>query len=585
MRQQGAVLVAIPSACLLITLGAWLWSRQALLVLRNQIDHSETIVARTDALLVTLVNAETGVRGYGVTRNPAFLDSYNQARTEFNATFNRFTQALQSNPTQYQRVQEIRSLAQQSLDVFEEAINTADTAPADTQTNDLNRLLTQGKITMDQIRLLANEIQAREQDVLAAYSLERQEVLNLTTIVLWLTALISLISFLAAIYLFSSLDQELERRQSMLQESKSLLQAIVSNVVDGVVTLDRYHQIEIFNPSASRMFGYATEEVVGHDLSFLLQDPVLPQSEAEQPGVWWKQKWQTKGLRKVGAPFPVQVSVSDVQLDDRQIVIIRDTSEFEQTEAKLKARADEMVRLTAVLAQTNAALESRNRELEQFAYVASHDLKAPLRAIANLSEWLEEDLDGQLPEENKQQMQLLRGRVLRMEALINGLLEYSRVGRSQISVEPVSVNKLLAEIIDSLDPPDTFTIDIACDMPTFTTKRVLLRQVFANLISNALKHHPWQDGHIQISVQDQGSYYEFGVADDGLGIAPEYHHKIFAIFQTLEARDTKESTGIGLSIVKKIVETEGGTVRLESQEGLGSAFYFTWLKDANSCPL
>ncbi|MGC8712628.1 MAG: sensor histidine kinase, partial [Leptodesmis sp.] len=139
------------------------------------------------------------------------------------------------------------------------------------------------------------------------------------------------------------------------------------------------------------------------------------------------------------------------------------------------------------MTQTNATLEDRNRELEQFAYVASHDLKAPLRAIANLSEWIEEDLQDQLPAENQHQMKLLRGRVLRMEALINGLLDYSRAGRKQVEVELVSVKALLAEVIDSLAPPDNFMIEITPNMPVLNTKRILLRQVFANLISNAIK--------------------------------------------------------------------------------------------------
>lgn len=581
VRQQGAIVVAIPSVCLIVTLAAWIWSRQALISLRRQIDYSEAIVMQTDSLFAALVSAEAGVRGYSLTRQSEFLTPYRQTQTEFSTIFNQFKQALQLNPEQYKKLQDIQNLAQQALNSFEQTVALANDEPSAAQANELNQLLTEGRMAMEQIRVLTDEIQISEQRILNVYNLERQEVLSLTALVLWLTALISLISFLAAIYLFSRLDRELGQRELMLQESKSLLQAIVSNVVDGVLTLDRFGRIEIFNPAAAQMFGYEAEEVIGHDLALLLEDSTR---QTDQPSTAatsrWANTWQTKGLRKVGSPFPVQVSVSDVQLDDRQIVIIRDTTEFEQAETKLQARADELMRLTAVLAQTNAVLESRNRELEQFAYVASHDLKAPLRAISNLSEWLEEDLAGQLPVENKQQMQLLRGRVLRMEALINGLLEYSRVGRSRVELEEVSVHDLLIEIIDSLAPPDSFSIEIAPNMPTFTTKRVLLRQVFANLIGNAFKHHPHSHGHIQISVQDQGTHYEFGVADDGVGIAPEYHNKVFVMFQTLEARDTKESTGIGLSIVKKVVETEGGTIRLESQEGLGSAFYFTWLKNS-----
>lgn len=226
-------------------------------------------------------------------------------------------------------------------------------------------------------------------------------------------------------------------------------------------------------------------------------------------------------------------------------------------------------------------LQKRNQELDQFAYVASHDLKAPLRAISSLSAWIEEDLGELLPKENQQQMRLLRGRVNRMEALINGLLEYSRVGRINTEASTVNVGALLKDIIDSLDPPSTFTIEVEPKMPTLLTKRIPLQQVFANLISNAIKHHKRPDGYVKISVQDQGKYYEFAVTDDGPGIAPEYHKKVFVIFQTLEARDSHENTGIGLAIVKKIVEIEGGAIALESQIGAGSTFRFTWLKSAD----
>ncbi|GAB4386251.1 MAG: hypothetical protein Kow00121_52490 [Elainellaceae cyanobacterium] len=257
---------------------------------------------------------------------------------------------------------------------------------------------------------------------------------------------------------------------------------------------------------------------------------------------------------------------------------ITDITERQQAAFALQEHAAELTQLNTALTRTMNLLKERNRELDQFAYVASHDLKAPLRAIANLSEWIEDDLKGQLPEENQQQLKLLRSRVQRMESLISGLLQYSRAGRTQTTVDTVSVSKLLTEIIDSLDPPASFTIDVAPAMPTLTTRAVLLRQVFANLISNAIKHHHRPDGQIKISVQEQGKYYEFAIADDGPGIDSSNHDRVFGIFQTLTARDVKESTGIGLSIVKKIVETEDGRIRLESKLGQGSTFRFTWPK-------
>jgi PAS domain S-box-containing protein len=228
--------------------------------------------------------------------------------------------------------------------------------------------------------------------------------------------------------------------------------------------------------------------------------------------------------------------------------------------------------------EIQAQLEERNRELDNFVYIVSHDLKAPLRGISNLSQWIEDDLEGSLSPEIQEQMTLLRSRVNRMSTTIDGLLDYARIGRTTETIELVSVNELLAETIDSLAPPPGVTIDISPSLPTFKTNRLLLSQVFANLISNSIKHRDQPDGSIHISGEECGNAYRFIVTDDGPGIAPQHHDKIFAIFQAVNPRKSSDSTGIGLSIVKKIVETSGGTIQLESAIGKGATFSFTWPK-------
>jgi signal transduction histidine kinase len=231
-----------------------------------------------------------------------------------------------------------------------------------------------------------------------------------------------------------------------------------------------------------------------------------------------------------------------------------------------------------------AALEASNRELDQFAYVASHDLKAPLRGIATLSEWIEEAVASEASPETRQQMDLLRGRVRRLESLIEGILNYSRAGRVRDKFERVNVGVLLAECRDLLAPPAEATIDIASDMPTLFTERVPLQQVFMNLISNALKHAGKRDVRIRVACADIGSAYDFTVSDDGPGIAAQFHERIWGIFQTLQPRDRMEGTGIGLSVVKKLVETRGGQVRIESEPGAGATFHVSWPKRIKESP-
>ncbi|HEX2078054.1 MAG TPA: ATP-binding protein [Longimicrobium sp.] len=238
---------------------------------------------------------------------------------------------------------------------------------------------------------------------------------------------------------------------------------------------------------------------------------------------------------------------------------------------EVELKAEELLRLTH-------ALEQSNRELDQFAYVASHDLKAPLRGIANLAQWIQEDLGDRVTGETAEHMRLLQGRVHRMEALIDGILDYSRAGRVRTAAEPVETGALVREVVELLSPGEGVEVEVEPDMPTLEAERVPLQQVFMNLIGNAVKYGrgTGKDVCVRVGWRPVRDGYEFTVADNGPGIAPEYHDRIWGIFQTLQARDKVEGTGIGLSVVRKIVESRGGEVWLRSAAGEGAEFHFTW---------
>ncbi len=227
------------------------------------------------------------------------------------------------------------------------------------------------------------------------------------------------------------------------------------------------------------------------------------------------------------------------------------------------------------LGQQTAHLERVNTELQQFIYVIAHDLKAPLRAIANLSAWLEEDLGPALGGPQRHTLDLLSERVKRMHSLLQALLKYAQAG-GEVQVTTVDSGRLVRELLEGIAVPADFNIEIAPDLPLLVTDRIGLGQVLANLIGNAIDHHPRRNGRVRIGATRQRHHYLFTVSDDGKGISPEYHEKIFELFQTLEPRDRAGRPGIGLSLVRKLTQGIGGRVEVESTPGVGSTFRVYW---------
>ncbi len=226
---------------------------------------------------------------------------------------------------------------------------------------------------------------------------------------------------------------------------------------------------------------------------------------------------------------------------------------------------------------TEKGLRRANEELQRFTSVVSHDLKAPLRSVHGLSSWIEEEMAGKLSPEGLHRLELLRNRVERMDAMINALLEYSRAGRKTAEIEVIETRELVHHVVEEHTRPEGFTVSVAPDLPRFKTDPLHLKQVFANLIGNAIEHHDRTDGNVWVSVRDNDQFYEFSVIDDGPGIPADQHQVIFAMFQRLQPGKSA-GTGIGLSLVKKIVEGVGGEIAVDSAPGQGSTFRFTWPK-------
>jgi PAS domain S-box-containing protein len=394
------------------------------------------------------------------------------------------------------------------------------------------------------------------------------------------------------------------------EESYRLLVEAVQDYA--ILLLDTEGRIASWNEGAQRIKGWTGEEVLGRSFEVFYPPEVVasgfPKREleqAERDGRFEDEGWR---VRKDGSCFWANVVITALRGPDGGLVgfgkVTRDLTARREAEtqarqlaAKEAAHAEAVRRadeLAAALDEANlereaadraaAAATEAYRELDQFAYVASHDLKAPLRGVANLAQWIEEDAGERLDAESIRHIRMLMGRVHRLEGLIDGILAYSRAGRTPRAAETVDSGNLVRSVVDLLAMPPGVEVEVAPEMPVLEAERLLLEQVFMNLIGNAVKHGG--GGRTELTVRvaghDVGEAVEFSVSDDGPGIAPEYHERIWGIFQTLASRDQVEGTGVGLALVKKIVERRGGRVSVESEPGSGATFRFLWPKHVSN---
>lgn len=357
-----------------------------------------------------------------------------------------------------------------------------------------------------------------------------------------------------------------------LEESEQRFRFLVESVRDyAIYWLDMAGNVSTWNYGAERLLGYTSEEIIGQHFSIMHMPELRIATKIDfsqttiSASVFESEGWRVK---KNGSRFWAYVTTTALKDKNDKLLgfgkVVRDMTNPRMSGEKLRIVLND--------------LQRSNHELEEFAYVASHDLKAPLRAISNLSEWIAEELISiHVNDDIKEYLRLLKTRCARMEGMIDGLLSYSKIGKLEQDKTVINTSDLLDEIID-LIPHDGIVIKIVKPLPKVVANRTRLGQIFLNLISNAIKHHDRKEGLVTVSYRDAGEYHEFCVSDDGPGIDPKYHKKIFQLFQTLKPRDEHEATGIGLTMIEKILKDYAGKICVESQ-GRGSKFIFTLSKD------
>ncbi len=348
--------------------------------------------------------------------------------------------------------------------------------------------------------------------------------------------------------------------------------ALLESAPDSIVIVDRNGRIAIVNHQVEQMFGYRRDELIGQPVEILIPERFHERHVGERTAYIAHPRTRPMGAglqlfarRKDGTEFPVEISLSPLEQPDGMLVtsIVRDVSD--------RKRAEEQLR------QAAAELESSNAELEQFAYVASHDLQEPLRMVASYTQLLARRYQGKLDADADEFIGFAVDGATRMQALINDLLAYSRVGTRGRAFEPTNAADIVDRVIADLDvaTKEAGATITRGPLPVVMGDGVQLGQLFQNLISNAIKFRGERSPEVRIDAERDGLAWRFSVQDNGIGIEPEYAERIFVIFQRLHSRADYPGTGIGLAICKKIVERHGGRIWVESRPGEGTTFRFT----------
>jgi len=364
--------------------------------------------------------------------------------------------------------------------------------------------------------------------------------------------------------------------EEALRVSERKCSDLVKQSPDAIISLDKFGNFLSFNPAAEYLSGFSAKEVIGRHFTRvgILSKESIAKSLSEfglvLAGVE-RQPFDLIITRKDKSHVHMEANGRLIKQKDRKTwiqVTLRDITERLLAEQELE-------KLNKDLESAVWELRRANKELQEFAYITAHDLKTPLRGIGTLAEWISTDYADKFDERGKKKVRLLVEKAKQMSALIDDILQYSRLGHSSPETRPVDLNTVLSEVIAGIDPPENIQITVENELPVLICEKTQIIQVFQNLLGNAVKYMDKPEGQIKVGCLEQDGFWKFSIADNGPGIDEKYHKKIFKIFQTLSSENRVDSTGIGLSIVKKIVELNAGIVWIESQPGQGSTFFFT----------
>jgi len=525
------------------------------------VNHTHQVLYQAEQLLSSLTDIETGQRGFCLTNNEAFLTPYTKGKDSILPQLKKMKVLTADNSRQYARVLKLEKLIQQKLIFCDDVVKLH---LIDPKASVALIMSLKGKKLMDNIRHTFADLMTEEKTLLEDRTLENDKKADKASLVFIITFSIILLILIILFYtIYLNLRGRTLAEQELIHALKDV-EDLYDNAPCGYHSLDSNGVFLQVNNTLCEWLGYKKEEIIGKRIFDLMTEEGLKNYQENTSLL--KEKWvinnvQMELVRKNQTSFPVIVNSTAVK-DEQGNYLKSRTTTFDYTEQK----------------QANDKIQNLNQELEAFTYTVSHDLRSPLRSISGYAQILEEDYSTLLDDEGKRVTNVIIKSSKRMGQLIDDLLNFSQIGRKELSSHAIDVNVMVQQLVSDFteqEKQQTLEINLQRLDPCLGDYN-LLRQVWYNLLSNAIKYSQKKASvRIEIGSYIIGHETIYYVKDNGAGFDMQYVHKLFGVFQRLHRINEFDGTGVGLAIVKRIVTRHGGRVWAEGLPDLGATFYFS----------
>lgn len=563
--------------CILVALGVLQYWMSFQLVQSNRwVTHTDEVLTKIETVLSDTSGAESAVRGYVIDGDAARLVRYRSAANAVTGDLDELKTLVSDNAAQEQRANDLQRVIDSRLAALQKVVDLRKQAGLEAVQS--YHPVPSGTEIMKQVSTVASQMAAEETRLERLRSNAADERARQTSGLILIGTVAAIAALCLAALVVRRDATERRRILNVVEETRRLYEGLFEAAADAFLLTDFEGRIVDANAEAARLFGYARAELAGQPVDALVPERFRGMHWTDRQSYYSEPSTRLMGTRrdifgrrKDGSEFPADIMLNIAHAGNRRLVLstVRDVTERKRSQEDLTRYADE-------LSRSNIELARSNTDLKNFAYVASHDLQEPLRMVSSYTRLLGERYRGKLDAEADEFIAHAVDGAARMQALIQDLLNYSRVTRQAPRLEPVDCREVVQRALLNLQGTiQESGAEIIVDrLPVVKGDTSQLVQLFQNLLGNAIKFRGDRKPLIEVSAT-KGADWTFCVRDNGIGIEPQNRERIFAMFQRLHTRQEYPGTGIGLAVCKRIVEAHGGRLWVESEPGRGSSFFFT----------